>query len=445
MRTLRTWAAIALLLVVGLVSGVSAAAAQEAQGDPGGGEISVVTYNCEDGARAGEVEIFVSPVSASDVGDCVLPGSGAYTFGLYDGNNTLIDSATTDTDGVAFFLGVPAGSYYVAETNTLAVTGTFEVSDGSFTAIAFVEYVSEVLQPEPTESGEGLLQVLHMICEDADQAGETDIFAGGAVLASDDSFVCEFGVGTTFTINIIVSNADVAAAGSPTFGELTTGEDGFTSTEYFSAGDYRVSKETDPSVGIDVNIPDDAFVLVTVIDYVAPVVETATLTIHKSECETGVGADIFETCHDDTVEGVTFWVNDVEWTTDKDGIAAGEVDAGVVEIAEDEATFEDYLGGYVYCSVQGTGEVLIDTDTQDGVVEITVESDDDVVCDWYNITEATAPPVDDDDDKDDEEDVTQLPATGAGISSGDSAGLALMGLIAAIGVAGVSGLRLRRN
>ncbi|MCC6791296.1 MAG: hypothetical protein IT336_06420, partial [Thermomicrobiales bacterium] len=68
-------------------------------------------------------------------------------------------------------------------------------------------------------------------------------------------------------------------------------------------------------------------------------------------------------------------------------------------------------------------------------------------CDWYNITEATAPPVDDDDDKDDEEDVTQLPATGAGISSGDSAGLALalMGLIAAIGVAGVSGLRLRRN
>src|SRR4051794_27687888 len=70
----------------------------------------------------------------------------------------------------------------------------------------------------------------------------------------------------------------------------------------------------------------------------------ATITIHKSECPTGVGAMIFEECHDNAVGDVSFEVNGDVFTADEEGVLELEGPAGEVTITEDPAVFADFLG-----------------------------------------------------------------------------------------------------
>jgi hypothetical protein len=163
----------------------------------------------------------------------------------------------------------------------------------------------------------------------------------------------------------------------------------------------------------------------------APSSGSATVTIHKATCPTGVGPDIFNQCHGNVLGGVTFSVDGFEIgsgviTTDDSGVASKTIleaaASGGVTLTEDSAVFAQYLGAYVYCSEQGSGTVLIDGDAPNGSVSFTANQGDDIICDWYNLTEAaggttgggttTEPPA------------TTLPSTGAGGERGhDSAWL----------------------
>jgi hypothetical protein len=175
--------------------------------------------------------------------------------------------------------------------------------------------------------------------------------------------------------------------------------------------------------------------------------DTATVTIHKATCPTGIGSDIFASCHDNVLAGVDFSINGAGVVTGGNGAAAASVNAGQVTVSEDAGTFAAYLGAYVYCAEQGSGTVLFDGSADSGSVAFTVEEGDDVVCDWYNITAA-----DDDDDDDDDDGTTDgtsggtsLPQTGIGSSRGKDGedfpwlGSALVGGAAAL----LAGKRLR--
>jgi hypothetical protein len=149
---------------------------------------------------------------------------------------------------------------------------------------------------------------------------------------------------------------------------------------------------------------------------------TATITIHKAECPTGVGGDIFEECHGNTLEGVDFVITDTDvaetYTTDADGVITATVTAGAVDIGEDPDVLAGYLGAYVYCSDQNTDEVFFDGDLDgESAIAGDIEAGADVVCDWYNITEA-ADDADDDADDDDSGGGTTLPSTGIGTTTG---------------------------
>jgi hypothetical protein len=154
----------------------------------------------------------------------------------------------------------------------------------------------------------------------------------------------------------------------------------------------------------------------------------ATLAIHKLECFHGVGPDIFEKCHDNPVSDIGFTVNGAEGTTDDAGHVSFHGPAATITITEDPDDFADYLGAYVYCAEQNSGTVLFDGSATDtgGVVTITVENGDDVICDWYDITEEPA------EDGTTGGGVTTLPVTGAGPR--DAAGAAGAGFLAVLGL-----------
>jgi hypothetical protein len=183
---------------------------------------------------------------------------------------------------------------------------------------------------------------------------------------------------------------------------------------------------------------------------------SATITIHKATCPTGTD-DIFGECHDDGLGGVSFAIDGFEVgsgtiTTDADGVASATVleaaATGDITLTEDPDVFADYLGAYVYCSEQGSGEVLYDGSADTGSVTFTASQGDDIVCDWYNITEA------DDDDDDDADPTptatsgggTTLPDTGTGPDASGTPGaeLALIGLLGA-GLCLIGMRRLRRD
>jgi hypothetical protein len=172
---------------------------------------------------------------------------------------------------------------------------------------------------------------------------------------------------------------------------------------------------------------------------------TATITIHKATCPTGVGSAIFDECHGNGLAGVDFLVSDAEGdqviTTDGDGVASTTVVAGEVSISEDANVLANYLGAYVYCSEQNSGAVLFDTDLNGTTgVSGNIEAGDDVICDWYNITEAAAAPT-----ATASSGSTALPSTGAGTSGGaDESALLLMLGLAALTLGGVA-VALRRR
>ena len=146
----------------------------------------------------------------------------------------------------------------------------------------------------------------------------------------------------------------------------------------------------------------------------------ATLEIHKSECFHGVGSDIFEECHENTLEGISFTVNGAEGTTDENGRISFHGPAATVTITESPDVFAQYLGAYVYCRDLTDDEVLFDGSATDtgGVVTLEIEDGDQVVCDWYDITEAE----DTGDDDGGTGGTTSLPKTGSGIVSGERGG-----------------------
>ena len=171
----------------------------------------------------------------------------------------------------------------------------------------------------------------------------------------------------------------------------------------------------------------------------------ATLEIHKAECETGVGAAIFEECHDNRVEDVRFNVDlptesTIDINTDENGeIAVGLPEVGAIVIYEDGADAADYIGVYVYCRDLTEDEVLFDgaltADTVEGfyMLPITVTEGMEVVCDWYNITPAgdhvpTHP---------------AMPNTGAGVMAGGTAPFAAMVATGLLALAGAAALRRR--
>jgi hypothetical protein len=155
------------------------------------------------------------------------------------------------------------------------------------------------------------------------------------------------------------------------------------------------------------------------------------VTIHKATCPTGAGADIFTQCHGNVLGGVSFAVDGFEIgsgtiTTDDSGVASKTIleaaASGDVTLTEDSATFASYLGAYVYCAEQGSGAVLFDSDAPGGTVTFSAKQGDDIICDWYNITEASSgasePPATGGDGG-----ATSLPSTGVGGRTGGSSGV----------------------
>lgn len=169
--------------------------------------------------------------------------------------------------------------------------------------------------------------------------------------------------------------------------------------------------------------------------------DEATLEIHKAECYTGVGPDIYEACHANAVAGVAFSVNGAVGVTDAEGYLSFHGPPTTVTVAEDPAVFSLYLGAYVYCRDFVDDEVLYDDSATDtgGVVTIAVSAGDRVVCDWYDIYAADGGD-DASDDGDEVGGVTGLPNTGAGpatLAPGRGGPLALLvagGVLAAIAV-----------
>ena len=170
-----------------------------------------------------------------------------------------------------------------------------------------------------------------------------------------------------------------------------------------------------------------------------------TLEIHKAECWTGVGATIFEDCHDEVLSGVTFgvWIDGQEVdfiTTGADGVAALDIYAGELYIEEDPDVSGDYVGAYVFCSDLTTDEVLVDGGVDPdgefyGVVVGEIEAGAEIVCDWYNLWEPA-------DDGGSSGGVTTPPATGSGIAAG-GAPLGSMMVLGLVAMAGAVALRRR--
>ena len=168
---------------------------------------------------------------------------------------------------------------------------------------------------------------------------------------------------------------------------------------------------------------------------------TASITIHKAECPTGVGSAIFEDCHGNGLGGVAFAIgatgNEIGYVTDANGVI-GPVDIPAdtsYVVAEDPDVLATYLGAYVYCRDLTTDTVIFDGDLNGdiGVTGNGLPAGSEVVCDWYDITPATAVT------STTTTTTTTLPATGTGTMGGsDSIELALLALAGGLLLAGMT-------
>lgn len=129
-----------------------------------------------------------------------------------------------------------------------------------------------------------------------------------------------------------------------------------------------------------------AFALVGVGSASALPADTTSITIHKSTCPANTGSDIFERCHGNALAGIDFDIKGSAVTTDALGHATAVVASGSVTITENPADAAHYAGAYVFCSVQGSGKILTDGPVTTGAVTITTAAGDEVICDWYNLT-----------------------------------------------------------
>jgi hypothetical protein len=106
-------------------------------------------------------------------------------------------------------------------------------------------------------------------------------------------------------------------------------------------------------------------------------------------------------------------------------------------VAAGSTTLGNYWESYVYCSEQNSGTVFVDTNVPGGVVDFSVADGDDVLYDWYLITEAAAEPTA---TAISSSSVTTLPATGATEPDGGVNG-ALLGVAAVGGTAALLAAR----
>lgn len=167
--------------------------------------------------------------------------------------------------------------------------------------------------------------------------------------------------------------------------------------------------------------------------------------IHAAECQSGVGGAIFEKCHGNALGGVTFILSfagtSVEFVTDTNGVGETIAESGAAVIAVDPSVAADYLGSYVYCSNDLTGEVLFDGDRHgsDGVaIDLPSHESGLVVCDWYFITPANS----DDDGTTSAPTAPTLPSTGIGPLKARHPNLSLAALLGVVAL--LAGFAVRK-
>jgi uncharacterized protein YraI len=136
---------------------------------------------------------------------------------------------------------------------------------------------------------------------------------------------------------------------------------------------------------------------------------TGELTFHKAVCPAGYdpgdGSTIFEDCHEEGLDDITFFVEGPEGfsgqesTVREGGVGPGiatfsELNAGTYTINEDVPG--DFTGIFVYCEMRDSEDVVPVTyrdDIQGLDIELTPGMA--VVCDWYNIPDEQVDPAED--------------------------------------------------
>lgn len=132
-----------------------------------------------------------------------------------------------------------------------------------------------------------------------------------------------------------------------------------------------------------------------------PATGPVAFTVHAASCsiedvnDPSVG--LYDACHANGVEGVTFTVGSLEadsvaFTTDASGVGTGSILDGLSSATQVLLSADNTAAGYAYCSDQNSGSVLYDgTRVEGGGIPLfTVDSSQAIVCDWYIYTEAVA-------------------------------------------------------
>ncbi|HET8522773.1 MAG TPA: hypothetical protein VFL82_06040 [Thermomicrobiales bacterium] len=114
----------------------------------------------------------------------------------------------------------------------------------------------------------------------------------------------------------------------------------------------------------------------------------ARITLHVNECPWNT-SDVFGKCHENRVEGFTFYLAGKAKTTNANGIASGAPSAGWHTVWPNGNDLAPYYNAakpsrpsYVYCTDQVSGAVLVDGYFFSGI-RFTTKAGQPVVCDWY--------------------------------------------------------------
>ncbi|MFL5760593.1 MAG: hypothetical protein ACJ789_12770 [Thermomicrobiales bacterium] len=160
---------------------------------------------------------------------------------------------------------------------------------------------------------------------------------------------------------------------------------------------------------------------------------------------------IFETCHEDRLGGVTFSVANGAPITDENGVFTGTIGfdgtSTTLTIIEDPNVAFTYVGAYLYCRDLNTNTVLFDGRLATNGADVTITNGQSIVCDWYNLTAATGGPTGSPAAPGPAAPVSALPSTGSGSSrEADQRPLWVLLLVVVVGTGfGLTGLRVRRH
>lgn len=123
---------------------------------------------------------------------------------------------------------------------------------------------------------------------------------------------------------------------------------------------------------------------------------TGSIEIHKAVCPAGYepNPNIFNDCHGNGLEGVTFTIDgpggfeDSAVTAIEDAPGPGivrftDLPAGTYTIREDVPDHDTTI--YVYCSLAEAEDLVDFSYNEDGSIDLPLGEGVDVICDWYNI------------------------------------------------------------